>query len=128
MSPAFQSLRGAAPQVLILFLLKRYMKEIRVKGRKEWICTNKDCLYFTYVEAKSYGISAYRFLKAIDQLLATGFIKIEHSGGAQRHDKSRYSLSENWRIWTLGTVFEERPPDTRQIGYRNPKTKITLVS
>ena len=88
-SKAYLSLRGLAPQVLVLFLGKRHMKKIKHGKREKWNCTNGDGLSFTYVEAeKEYGITKSRFSRAVGELLAKGFVSIAHRGGGYKQDKS----------------------------------------
>ena len=97
-SKAFLALKGAAPQVLILFLGKRWFEKIGRKGKEKRYCLNCDSLSFTYIEAeKKFGITKSRFSRAIDELLAKGFITIKHAGGGYQQDKSVYALSDNWK-------------------------------
>ena len=126
-SQAFCSLKGFAPQLLILFFGKRdfgYSKD--KKGNRHYKCLNGDWMHFTYIEAQTdYGITKPRFARAIDDLLAKGFISIEYRGGLYTQDKSAYSLSDKWRLWREGIVFEKREKDNLHRGYRNgKKTKV----
>ena len=131
LSRAFLSLTGFAPQLLILFM-----------GKRNWNgqeFTNTHNLNMTYIELenifergskgpldnKKGGISRPRIIRAIDELLAKGFIEIIHKGGAYKQDKSRYALIDDWRIWHKGAVFRKRPRDTRTRGYRKSKIKLT---
>jgi hypothetical protein len=121
-SKAFISLKGAAPQVLILFLSKRIIKNVGRNGKQKWICINCDSISFTYIEAeKKYGITKSRFRRALDELLAKGFISIKHKGGAWQQDKSIYALSDNWQFWGPGMVFEDREKESIQRGFCKPK-------
>jgi hypothetical protein len=121
-SEAFLALKGAAPQVLVLFLGKRWFEKIGRKGKEKRVCTNCSELVFTYIEAKEeYGITKSRFSKAIDHLLEKGFITVKHKGGAYKQDKSVYALSNKWKLWLPGTVFEERKKESVQRGYCKPK-------
>lgn len=121
-SKAFINLKGFAPQLLILFLAKRQFKKQGNPGKEKRICINKDSICFTYVEAqKKYGISIPRLKRAIDDLLAKGFIRIVHQGGARKQDKSVYGLSGNWLLWHPGTVFETRNKSDVERGFRKPK-------
>ena len=126
-SKAFLSLKGFAPQLLILFLGKRQMLKYGRKGKEKKICVNRDSLTFAYVEArKKYGITKSRFSRAIDELLAKGFITIVHQGGGFKQDKSIYALSEKWMLWQTGIVFETREKVNVQRGFCKPETKVTL--
>ena len=122
-SDAYLSLRGIAPQVLTLFLLKRYIVKHKSKnGKEKRVTINKKKISFTYIEAeKKYGISQPRFTRAIDELLAKGFITIEHNGGTYKQDKSVYGLSDKYLLWKPDTIFEERKKDLVQRGFRKPK-------
>jgi hypothetical protein len=123
-SAAFLSLRGFAPQLLILILAKRQFERVGKKGREERVCTNADSLTFTYAEAKAkYGLSVPKVFRAVDELLAKGFLSIRHHGGAYKQDKTLYALSDRWTSWLPGTVFERRPKDPVERGYRKPNRK-----
>jgi hypothetical protein len=121
-SRAFLALQGSAAQLLILFLGKRTFDRVGKKHNKKYECVNSDSIPFTYVEAqKKYGFTKPRFMRAIDDLLAKGFIEIKHAGGAYKRDKTLYALSVKWTFWNPGTVFERRPVDSVQRGFRRPK-------
>jgi hypothetical protein len=117
-SRAFLSLRGFAPQLLILFLGKRILRYTEVGKRKRWQCLNCQEMTMTYVKLqKKYGITNPRFSRALDDLLGKGFIEICHQGGAYQRDKSVYALSDKWQIWSDGAVFQRRKPDVYR-GYQ----------
>ena len=121
-SKAYFALVGSAPQVLLLLLGKRQFETVGRKGKEQIICTNCDSLIFTYIEEeKKYGLTQPRVTRAIDELLAKGFLTIKHLGGEYPQDKSIYALSDNWQFWSPGAIFETRPKDTRQRGFRGPK-------
>ena len=121
-SKAFLVLRGFAPQLLILFLAKRSFETVGKPGKQKRVCVNCDRICFTCVEAKNkYGITIPRFKRAIDELLAKGFISIMRQGGAFKQDKSIYGLSEKWRLWQPGVIFETRDTSDVQRGFRKPK-------
>jgi hypothetical protein len=131
-SKAFLSLTGIAPQLLILFLGKRFIKIRKNKnGKKIKYCSNCDSIVFTYIEAKEkYGITTRRFLRAKDELLAKGFIRIKNPGGGFKKDKATYSISDQWCLWQPGMTFEVREKITTQKGFLNnqksvAKTKAT---
>jgi CRISPR/Cas system-associated protein Cas10 (large subunit of type III CRISPR-Cas system) len=121
-SKAFLSLRGFAPQLLILILGKRIIQKHGRKGKEKNVCVNADSISFTYIEAqKKYGIDKKKVTRAIDQLLEKGFIKMVHQGGAYKKDKSIYGLSDNWTLWRPGAVFETRNKSNVKRGYCEPK-------
>lgn len=116
-SKAFLKLRGCSPQILVLFYGKRIFIKMKSNKRKKLSCTNNNSIAFTYKEALSLGITKPTFTRAIDELLAKGFISIVHQGGAYKKDKTFYSLSEKWRLWSDGIVFETRSRDIKR-GYQ----------
>jgi hypothetical protein len=127
-SRAYMALRGCAPQVLTIFLGKRYFRSGGKKDRTERECTNCDSLTFTYIEAqKKYGITIPRLTRALNELLAKGFITCRYQGGGYKQDKSLYGLSERWHWWRPGTVFEKREKETVQRGFRKPKREKEVV-
>jgi hypothetical protein len=124
-SRAFLNLGGFAPQLLVLFLGKRWFEKTGgKKGKGERVCVNGKDIRFTYIEAQNkYGITKSRFSRAIDDLLAKGFITVIHPGGGYKQDKAVYGLSENWRHWLPGTVFEARKRERIKRGFCRPKKK-----
>lgn len=125
-SKAFIALRGFAPQLLVLFLAKRHFENHALKkGKIKRVCVNCDSIYFTYIEAKQkYGVTKARFTRAIDELLAKGFIAIVHRGGAYQKDKTIYGLSDKWLNWQPKMVFEVRQKESVKRGFCDPKTEI----
>ena len=121
-SKAFLSLKGFAPQLLILILAKRQFITHGRPGRQKKVCTNCDRINITYTEFKNkYGITQPRMTRAIDQLLEKGFLSIVYSGGTYRQDKAIYSLSTNWVIWQPGFIFEGRERESVARGFCIPK-------
>ena len=59
--------------------------------------TNNGEIIFTYSTAEEMGISRSSFMRAIDDLLARGFIYIAHEGGGMKGDATKYGLSEDWK-------------------------------
>jgi hypothetical protein len=121
-SRAFLSLKGFAPQLLILILGKRQFATHGRKGKQKRVCINCDKLNITYTEFKNkYGITQPRMTRAIDQLLAKGFLSIVNPGGTFRQDKAVYKLSDNWTLWRPGMVFESRERESVARGFCSPK-------
>jgi len=115
-SIAYLSLSGVAPQMLTLFLGKRDFNNNHE-------CLNCERITMTYRELEALGISRPRATRGRDDMMAKGFIKIVHQGGAYQQDKTIYALTEDWLWWKPGQVIYERPKDTRTLGYRKPKKK-----
>ena len=118
-SPAFIALRGVAPQMLIYILGKR---DFTNTGKTSRICVNEDQIKLSYIELEKLGITQPRATRGFDQLLAKGFIKLEHQGGGYQQDQSIYSLSNQYLLWKKGKVFSARPNVLKK-GFQNSKQR-----
>jgi hypothetical protein len=111
-SPAFLTLTGRAPQVLLIFFGKRRIEKLKRPGPhgERFRVTNNGELVFSYRQArKTYGLSMRIFGRALDQLIAHGFIDVDKTGGGMQGDCSLYALSERWRTFgTADFVLRER--------------------
>ena len=127
-SKAFLSLRGFAPQLLILLLHKRQRDYERDgKGGKNYTWSNLDNITLTYKElSEKHGLTVPRAKRAFDDLLAKGFIEIRHQGGAYQQDKNVYALITKWKFWRPGTVLNKRKPDAKR-GFQGKKKKAPVV-
>jgi len=114
-SEAFLSLGKNGMKIVIALLDNRQReKPSQAKDKKgnkrkpKFI--NLDRLEIPYgTLEKVYKINRSSIPIAIDELLAKGFIKISYRGGACKHDKNRYALSDKYLLWTLESVpFEVR--------------------
>ena len=124
-SKAYLSLKGFAPQLLILMLGKRKFNKIKNGKKNSFQCTNNHHISFTYKEAQEkYGLTIPRFIRAIDDLLEKGFIKIEHSGGGIEGDKTIYALSNSYLLWKEGSVLYKRETYSVKRGFCNPKDTL----
>jgi len=98
-SEAFRSLSGTGKTVYFDFRMKCRPKRVKNKMRstKELVILNNGELEYCYSEAEKRGIPRTAFMRALDELIAKGFIDIEHSGsGGAKGDKSLYAISERW--------------------------------
>ncbi len=118
-SPAFISLGGVAPQMLVYLLGKREFQ----KTKNTRICVNANELKLSYRELQKLGITQPRATRGFDELLAKGFIKIEHSGGGCQKDQSIYSLSDQYLLWRNGAKISKRPKAMSK-GFTNGKKQI----
>lgn len=128
MSRAYLELSGFAPQLLVLFLLKRDFKNK--------VCRNGKQITMTYAELENIynqgkeernllkdGVSRPRIIRALDDLLAKGFLEIVRRGGAFQQDKTVYGLTDDWRYWRPGQTVRTREKDTRKRGYQGKPEK-----
>jgi len=137
LSPAFLSLgdKGTAPvvtncsmKVLILFLGKRQFGTAKHKGQKVKERTDGNRFMLTYKELESHGIDQKRATRAIDELLAKGFISIIDPGGLYEKHKAVYALEEDYRRWRRGDdPVRTRGRDVRR-GFQGKKINIADVN
>ncbi len=134
-SEVFNSLGGVALRVLFAFLDKRKRENAskavdrkRVRRKAKFI--NLDNIILTYGELeKKYGVIRQSATRAIDELLAKGFIEIRHHGGACKHDKTVYALVDKWLLWTKNSApFSVRQKDSVHRGYQGKKRKSKVIS
>jgi hypothetical protein len=118
-SRAFLSLNSTSIKLLILFLGKR--KLIFPKDRKgskgTMVCENCNELTMTYkeLENRPFYFTRPRIVRALDELLAKGFITIVDPGGAYNKHKAVYALSDLWQQWKPGTrPFNKRIRDIKR--------------
>lgn len=129
-SPAFLDLHKNAIIMLIALMdaRKREFSSLSKdkKGNKrkpEFV--NLDRLEMPYrTLQKVYGMHQHGIVRAIDKLLANGFIKIPHYGGLGEHDRTRYALVNDWLKWEPGTVLRKRDRDVR-MGYQSKYLGVT---
>ena len=76
-SDAYWSLTGVAPQVYMVFLMKRVFSDKGFGKNKARIVVNNGEIIYTFVEAwKKHSIPKSTFLRARDQLIKVGLIEI----------------------------------------------------
>lgn len=108
-SEAYWDLSKHGIRVLFRFYEKRKVSPHKdSKGNTYYQIINNGDLVFTYDEAERWGIDRKQFSKAIDDLVAKGFLEITHQGAGQG-DSSTYKLTQRWQAY--GTKnFDPAPP------------------
>lgn len=119
-SPAYLALKGHAPQVLGLFLCKRQVARINKGKEQVWVCINNGELVFTYREAKEkYGLQYTTFSRALDELMAKGFLRISTRESSSWEEPAMYELLDEWRKY--GTPDFSPSVRIKQCTHRFPK-------
>jgi DNA-binding PadR family transcriptional regulator len=116
-SNAFHSLGRTAIIVYLEFRMRCEVRQLKTKpGRADvWEITNNGKLEYTYTDAEKRHITRPRFMRALDELVAKGFIDVTYSGLGIRKDKSTYAISDRWKKWgTKEFIERQRQKDTRQ--------------
>ncbi len=132
-SDAFLSMGKNSRMVVIALLDNRQReKPSEAKDRKgnkrKPIFTNLDCLEVPYgTLEKVYKINRSSIPSAFDELLAKGFIKISYHGGACKHDKNKYALSDDYLLWTPESAPFEVRPKREKHGYQGRRIGATKV-
>jgi len=98
-SPAYMALTGKSPQVLGLIFAKRQIVKIKGKpGRgKTKVIENNGEIALTYQEAEQYGIKIQQYSRALDQLVAFGWIDVQVIGIGAGRAKNLFTVSQRWR-------------------------------
>ena len=124
-SDAYWSLTGVAPQVYMVFLMKRILSDKAFGKDKTRIVANNGEITYTYLEAQNnHRIPKSNFLRARDQLIKVGLIEIAEDGGC--HHTTKYSISNNWRNYPEQTF--ERSKSGNLVGVKTRWAKDTVIS
>jgi hypothetical protein len=115
-SSAFRDLNRAALIVLLGFYGKRRMVKQPHRSKREptWVIENNGEITYTYKEAERQGISSPAFTRAIDHLIAHGFIEVAQTGAGLYKTQTLYKILEKWRDWgTENFTTKPRVPRAR---------------
>jgi len=111
-SAVWLSLSGTAKGVYLIFRTKCVIDKVNYKSkRNEVVIVNNGEIVFTYAEAvEKYGISRSRFKRAIDELIAKGFIDIAATGMGVHKVTTYYAISERWHNYGTDNFVEKTRP------------------
>ena len=124
-SDAYWDLTGVAPQVYMVFLMKRILSDKPFGKNKVRLIANNGEITYTFVEAcKNHRIPKSNFLRARDQLIKVGLIEIAEDGGC--HHTTKYAISNNWRNYPEQTF--ERSKSGNLVGMKTRWKKGTVKS
>jgi hypothetical protein len=98
-SEAYLSLKTTACYIVYgIFLTKRQLENQGDRYNPCWVITNNSKITFTYREAlEKYGISAYKFEKAIANLVEVGLLDVAKPGKYKQ--PTLYALSDRWKLY-----------------------------
>jgi len=119
-SPAARKLSANAFRVLLAFYEKRRMTRVKYGGRNHWEVANNGEIVFPYTDAQQrLGLAPASFTRAIDALVACGFIDIAEPGQPCARKPTQYAISDRWMKYGLPDfVAKERPKETRRYGFQ----------
>ncbi|MFC1739442.1 hypothetical protein ACFL1G_10395 [Planctomycetota bacterium] len=118
-SKAYLSLKTPACFIIYgIFLTKRQVENIGKRHDPNWVITNNGSITFTYKEAREiYGLSEYKFEKAIANLVDVGLIDIARPG--EYKQPTLYSISDRWELYgSKNFVKKEMPKRTNESGFQ----------
>ena len=115
-SPAFIDLKPASKFILTLFY---YEIKFESYGRKKkWVAVNENNISLPYKEIRErIGYSDMTIWRAIQDILAHGFLNIAHYGGKAKGDFTIYCVKSQWENWIPGKVYFKTAP-SRKIGFQ----------
>lgn len=116
-SKAFLDINKPA-SVILLYTLQQleWHNTAKKSQKKRWICTNADQLKLLYstFQNEPFKFHISTISRAIDSLLAHGFIMVKEQGGNCKGHISTYKYVEDWRRWKNGDA-----PIYTKTPYRN---------
>ena len=109
-SDAFRGLTGTEKEILLFVLSRRkYQKHTKKTPRNAWEPLNGNNLTIPHVAIVDFfgkgnepPPAASTIAKAINALMAHGFIEAISIGGNGKGDMTVYRLAHDWRVWRKG--------------------------
>jgi len=114
LSPAYLELKPSAAKAYPHF---KRIAGMRLKK------TGDNTFDFTYSEAERLGFARRTFSEVINELNAKGFINIVEQGGMRgsRRSNSKYQMSERWRDYGKGQVYDRITRSYRKLFIERPR-------
>lgn len=103
-SKALQSLNLSERKVLDFALLERRMEKVHVKKqqKKRYVASNEILIPYRQLNDDPFNMNNSTITRAIDKLLAIGFISVSEQGGSKQGHATKYKMIEKWRTWNPG--------------------------
>jgi len=112
-SKAYQDLNAPTLKILSYALLQlKWVNVSRQKEKPKFIVENKDkieLLYTTFTKPP-FCMCRQTITRAIDSLLAHGFVKVVEQGGMCKGHKTIFGYADEWVEWKAGEVLFIRMP------------------
>lgn len=98
-SKALQSLKLSERKVLDFAMLERRMEKTSQKKQKKkrYTASNEILIPYRQLNAEPFNMNNSTITRAIDKLLAIGFLSIVEQGHA-----TKYKFIEKWKTWNDG--------------------------
>lgn len=121
-SEAFNALSASAIKILLHTLTQQYWENTaKAREKPRWVCSNKDSIKIPYIKFRNvpYNMSNMTITRAIDSLLARGFITIVAKGGVigEGH-MTKYGAVTHWERWAEGAPPIELREKSKRAGFQ----------
>lgn len=120
-SQAFQSLKLSERKVLDFAMLERRMEKttVRKQKKKRYTTSNEILIPYRQLNADPFNMNNSTITRAIDKLLAIGFLTITEQGGSKQGHATKYKFIEKWRTWIPGDSAIEKRKTYPNRGFTN---------
>lgn len=111
-STALQSLTLSERKVLDFATLERRMEKVSQKKtkKKRYTASNEILIPYRQLNTEPFNMNNSTITRAIDKLLAIGFLSIAEQGGSKQGHATKYRFIEKWKTWKVG----DKPIETRK--------------
>jgi len=111
-SKAFQALKLSERKVLDFAMLERRMEKTshRKSKKKRYEPSNEILIPYRQLNSEPFNLVNSTVTRAIDKLLALGFLTITEQGGSRQGHSTKYTFSNKYKTWKEGG----KPIETRQ--------------
>lgn len=111
-SQALQALTLSERKVLDFAMLERRMEKVSQKKskKKRYTASNEILIPYRQLNSEPFNMNNSTITRAIDKLLALGFLSISEQGGSKQGHATKYRFIEKWKTWKVG----DKPNETRK--------------
>jgi len=111
-STALQSLKLSERKVLDFAMLERRMEKTSQKKtkKKRYTASNEILIPYRQLNDEPFNMNNSTITRAIDRLLALGFLSITEQGGSRQGHSTKYKFIDKWKTWKYG----DSPIETRK--------------
>lgn len=130
-SPAYRALTKIGTDILMFALsMRKFPPGTKKKPRNYWKPTNSHEILIPYKTVRDFFSTRGNkpptersVTRAINDLMAKGFIDVVRVGGSGKGDVSKYRLTHDWRVWAPGdaTVYTKEGMSHRRGFCRDPE-------
>lgn len=103
-SQALQALTLSERKVLDFAMLERRMAKVSQKKskKKRYTTSNEILIPYSQLNGEPFNMNNSTITRAIDKLLALGFLTITEQGGSRQGHSTKYRFIDKWKTWQSG--------------------------